>query len=373
MKNQLKPGNPQMVILGRESRGLSQKKLAQVLGITQGTISKIESGLIPVSDEMIEMLSQTLDYPTHFFRQEGSITSIGIAEVFHRKRQSVSQSVLNRIYAQIEIRIKHISLLLLAVDIPADIPKMDVEEYGGRVEEIARAVRAHWQIPRGPIKDLTEVVEDAGGIIIEIDFETPLVDAISRWIPGLPPLFFVNESIPKDRYRLSLAHELGHMVMHTYPTPDIEEQAFRFAAEFLMPERDIIMDLQDLNLPKLTNLKRYWRVSMNALIKRAEELKAIKENQARYLWSQMSKAGYKTREPIELDVPDEKPRLMREVIEAYQKELGYTIDDLRELLPLNDDELWNFYLEDKSRSRPRLRLVSSDNPSDDLKRKFADN
>jgi Zn-dependent peptidase ImmA (M78 family)/DNA-binding XRE family transcriptional regulator len=360
MNNQLKPANPKMVILGRESRGLSQKKLAQALDVTQGTISKIETGLIPVSNEMIEMLSQVLNYPPHFFRQEGDITSIGIAEIFHRKRQSVPQHVLNRIYAQIEIRIKHVYSLLLSVEIPSNIPKMDVDEYSGQVEEIARAVRTRWQIPRGPIQDVTEVIEDAGGIIIALDFETLFVDAISRWIPGLPPLFFVNEHIPKDRYRLSLVHELGHIVMHTYPTPDIEEQAFRFAAEFLLPERDVIMDLRNLNLPKLVNLKRYWRVSMSALLKRSEELQAIKPNQARYLWSQMAKAGYKTREPIELDISGEQPHLLRELIEAHQKELGYSLDDLRILLPLNEDELWAYYLEDPSHPRPRLRLVKAD-------------
>jgi len=351
-------GNPQLVILARESRGLGQKALAETLKVSQGTISKIETGLIPLSDEMIEMLSEVLDYPEHFFRQEGKSAGIGIAEIFHRKRQSVPQRVLNKIYAQIEIRIKHISTLLVSTEVSSNIPKMDVDEYGGRVEEIARAVRSQWNIPRGPIRDMTEAIEDAGGIIIPFDFETSLVDAISRWVPGLPPLFFMNERIPKDRYRLSLGHELGHMVMHTYPTPDIEEQAFRFAAEFLMPERDILMDLDNLNLPKLANLKRYWRISMAALLKRADELETIKPNQVRYLWAQMSKAGYKTNEPIELDVSGERPHLLYELIEAHQNDLGYTIEDLRMLIPLNDDELWKFYLQDPTNPRPHLKMMN---------------
>jgi Zn-dependent peptidase ImmA (M78 family) len=169
-------------------------------------------------------------------------------------------------------------------------------------------------------------------------------------------LFFVNESVPKDRYRLSLAHELGHMVMHTYPTPDIEAQAFQFAAEFLLPEREVKMDLHQVDLPKLVNLKRYWRVSMAALLKRAEELGMVTPNRARYLWTQMGKAGYTKREPIELDITGEQPRLLREIVEAHQKELGYSIEDLRVLLPLNDDEL-SEYLEDRTRQRQKLRLI----------------
>lgn len=357
MDKQSKPGNPHMVVLAREARGLGQKSLAEALNMSQGTISKIETGLIPVSDEIIEKLVEILDYPAHFFRQEGTITGIGVAEVFHRKRQSVPQRVLNKIYAQIEIRIKHISSLLLSTEVVSNMLKMDVDEYSQQVEEIARAMRAHWQLPRGPIQNISEVIENAGGIIFLFDFDTPLVDAISRWIPGLPPLFFLNERIPQDRYRLSLAHELGHMVMHTYPSPEIEEQAFRFAAEFLMPERDIIVDLQNLNLPKLANLKRYWKVSMAALLKRAEELGTIQPNQARYLWAQMAKAGYKTREPAELDIMGEQPRLLHELVEAHQKELGYSEEDLRVLLPLNDDELEKFYLHDPAQPRPRLKIV----------------
>jgi len=369
MYNQLNQGNPRMIILARESRGLGQKALAEALDVSQGTISKIETGLIPLSDEMIELLSEVLNYPPHFFRQEGDITGIGIAEVFHRKRQNVPQRVLNKIYAQNEIRIKHIAALLVSTEVPSNVPKMDVDEYSDRVEDIARAVRALWQLPRGPVRDVTKIIEDAGGIIIAFDFETPLVDAISRWIPGLPPLFFVNERIPKDRYRLSLAHELGHIVMHSYPTPDIEEQAFRFAAEFLLPEREVMMDLRDLSLPKLANLKRYWKVSMAALLKRAEELNTITSNQARYLWSQMSKAGYKTREPIELDVSGEQPYLLHELIETHRTELGYSIEDIRKLVPLSDDELWEFYLQDPL--HPRLTLKVMDFPLQ--KRKKADN
>lgn len=168
----------------------------------------------------------------------------------------------------------------------------------------------------------------------------------------------MNANVPKDRYRLSLAHELGHMVMHTYPNPDIEEQAFQFAAEFLLPERDVKMDFYQVDLQRLANLKRYWKVSMASLLTRAKELEMITPNRARYLWTQMSKAGYRKREPVELDVTGEVPRLFYEVIEAHQTELGYSVEDLRTLLPLNDDELGDC-LQDPLRPRPKLRLISS--------------
>lgn len=355
MGNQRKDINPNMVILGREARGLSQKELADMLSVTQGRISKIEMGLLPVPDDLLEMLSQVLDYPTHFFFQEGSLSGIGVTEIFHRKRQDVPKKILSKAYAQMDIRHRHMAALLRAVDIPHNVPRLDIDEYNGRTEEIARLLREQWHIPRGPIQNLTQTVEDAGVVVIPVDFGTPRIDAISRWIPDLPPLFFVNKDIPKDRYRWSLTHELGHVIMHTLPNTDMEKQANQFTAEFLLPEREIRADLKNLDLAKLTILKRYWKVSMAALLHRAEDLEAITPNQARNLWMQMAKAGYKTREPIELEAGGEQPSLLEELIETYRKDLNYSIADLQRVIPLNEEELWEQYL--KGHDQPPLRMV----------------
>jgi Zn-dependent peptidase ImmA (M78 family) len=355
MSNQYKAANPNMVILAREARGLSQKELADSLSVTQGRISKIEMGLLPVPADLLEALSRVLDYPKHFFLQEGSLVGVGMTEIFHRKRQDVPKKILDKAYAQMDIRHRHMAALLRAVEIPCDVPRLDIDEYGGRADEIARILRERWHLPRGPILDLTKTVEDAGIVVIPVDFETPRIDAISRWIPGLPPLFFVNKDIPKDRYRFSLTHELGHIVMHALPNADIEKQANQFTAEFLLPERDIRADLIKLDLPKLTILKRYWKVSMAAILYRAEDLGIITTNQARYLWAQMARAGYKTREPIELEAGGEQPSLLEELIETYRKDLGYSIADLQEIIPLNEEELWQQYLQ--GHDQPPLRMI----------------
>jgi len=351
--NDLSQVNPNMVILARESRGLSQKILAEQLGTTQERISKIEAGLRPVSDELLTGFVRILDYPAHFFFQEGSRIGIGITDVFHRKLQRVPAKTLNRIYAQIEVRIRHIAALLRAIDVPCKVPRFDIDDYEGRVDEIAQLVRANWHLPRGPIQNLTKVMEDAGILIIPMDFgvETREVDAISRWVPALPPLVFMNERSPKDRCRYSLAHELGHLVMHEKPTANIEDQADRFAGEFLLPQREIHADLVDASLPKLALLKRYWKVSMAALLHRAKDLDAITPSRARYLWAQMSKAGYNVREPVELDVHGEKPTLLREMIEAHLDELGYTGDELKEVLALSKREVRALYLGDEPNGR----------------------
>lgn len=349
--------NPAMVILGRESRGLSQEGLAERLGVTQGRVSKIEAGLLPVPPLLIGDLARVLDYPEGFFFRDGAVPGVGIAELFHRKRQDVPKRALTKLHARIALRLREASDLLRAADITCDVPRMDIDGYDGRADDIASLVRAGWRLPRGPIHDLVASVEDAGIVVMSMDFETPKVDAISRWLPGLPPFVFLNQSVPKDRGRFSLAHELGHLVMHDLASPNMEDQANRFAAEFLLPERDIRADLDDLSLAKLAVLKRYWKASMSAILKRAQDLGAIRPSRARSLWAEMARAGYNRREPVELDPGGEHPSLLHELVETHVSELGYAEAEMAALLVLNPSELWTLYLQGHDVSRPPLRIV----------------
>jgi Zn-dependent peptidase ImmA (M78 family) len=342
--------NPAMIILGRESRGISQVNLARALGVTQGYVSKLEMGLLTTSEDMLTIISQLLNYPEPFFYQEDPLMGMSITEILlHRKRRDTPRKVLSRVYAQTEIRYRHIRRLLLATDIECTIPRLPIEDYEENAEKIAQLVRAQWHLPRGPIHELTKTVEDAGLIIVPFNFQTPLVDAMSRWLPACNPVFFVNNDLPKDQYRFILARELGHLVMHEKPHPELEDQAERFAMEFLLPEREVRGQLEDLDIAKLMMLKRYWKVSIALLLQRARELGTVTDRQYYYLWSLMTQARYKKREPAELDVQGEIPTLLDEIIEMHRTQLNYSISDLRTLLMLNEQELRAEYLQGHER------------------------
>ena len=195
--------------------------------------------------------------------------------------------------------------------------------------------------------------------MIICDFGTPHVDAVSRYVPGLPRFFFINENLPGDRQRLTLAHELGHVIMHQVPHKDMEQQAYQFAAEFLMPKDDIKSQFTRVDIPKLAAMKPYWKVSMAALLMRARDLGKVTKTSERKLWAQMSKAGYRTREPADLDIPREHPRLLNEVIELHRKELRYNSQELSKLIVLCEDEAQNRYRIDATipDKKQKLRLV----------------
>jgi Zn-dependent peptidase ImmA (M78 family) len=196
-------------------------------------------------------------------------------------------------------------------------------------------------LPSGPARDLVKVIEDAGGIVIPYDFGTAKIDGASQYIPPLPPLFFINVNIPGDRWRFSLAHELGHMILHDTPRPDMEKEANRFAAEFLMPEVDISPYLGSLTFNKLLDLKIYWKCSMQSIVKRAKDIGAIPERTATYLFKQLSKAGYRTKEPGEFE--REKPTLLSKLLGLHLNTMGYTVSNMCDLLGIYPDDFNALY------------------------------
>jgi len=330
----LEPTNPQMLTLARQSRGLSQKELAELLSVSPGWLSKVEAGLKEIPSGQSLRMAEILDYPISFFQNGQRIYGPGINELFHRRRYKVSTKVADKNQARMEIRRLNLASLLIGVDIgDIEIPTYDLFQFDGNVQDIARTVRGLWKLPKGPIMNVVKVIEEARGIIIPINFESNLIDAVSYWPPKMPPLFFIDLGYPMDRVRFSLSHELGHIVMHQdNPNPYMELQANDFAAEFLMPEGDIRPYLVDLSLEKLATLKTYWKVSMAALLKRARDINAITPRHAKTLWIEMGKAGYRAREPVELDTPIERPKLVEEIIGIYSNEMDYSVSDLAKCL-----------------------------------------
>jgi len=347
--------NPEMVTLARESRGLTQGEAAKRIGISQGRLSKIEAGLAPAPDDVLSRIADVFHYPLGFFSLRDTLLGPGTGEFFHRKRQATPARTLRQLHATLNVRMINIGKLLQAVEIERDdIPRLDPDDLSP--SEIARAVRAQWQLPMGPITDLVRVVENAGVIVVSSDFGTPRVDAVSRYIPGRPHVFFMDSTVPGDRQRLTLAHELGHVVMHQSLHRDMETQAYEFAAELLMPAKEIRSQFDRVDIPKLAAMKPYWKVSMAALLKRASDVGKVSPRMERYLWSQMGKAGYRTREPAEIDVPHEEPRLLQEIIDVHRSELGYGLEDLSELMGLVEDEAQATYAITPTKSERKARL-----------------
>jgi DNA-binding XRE family transcriptional regulator len=54
----------------REIRGLTQKALADAVGVDQSTVARWEHGLLAASDEQIESVALATKFPVAFFRRD---------------------------------------------------------------------------------------------------------------------------------------------------------------------------------------------------------------------------------------------------------------------------------------------------------------
>jgi Zn-dependent peptidase ImmA (M78 family)/transcriptional regulator with XRE-family HTH domain len=316
--------NPEMLTLARESRGMSQAELAQAIGSSQGKISKYESGMLTVTDSDLDTIAGILEYTKEFFYQSDKVYGLGCSFIFNRKRKKVPVSTQKKLQADVNILRMRIDRLLRDFDIEHEntFKPLDVDEYDGRPERVAATVRSQWNVPQGPIGNVTALIESAGGIVVKMPFPTRLIDAVHLWPPGLPPLFFINQNLSGDRLRWTLVHEIGHAIMHDNPTADdVEEQANQFAGEFLMPREEIKGFLHGLTLERAATLKPYWKASMSAIIRRAWNLGCISERKYRSLNAGLSAQGYKTNEPFPVEV--EEPKLLGQIYSAHLTELGY--------------------------------------------------
>jgi Zn-dependent peptidase ImmA (M78 family) len=110
----------------------------------------------------------------------------------------------------------------------------------------------------------------------------------------------------------------------------VEDEASRFAAEFLMPADEIADQLDGLTLQQAAMQKQRWKVSMAAVVRRAYDLGRISEYKYRSLNVSLSSQGYKLVEPFPLD--PEEPQAVRQMVELYCTALGYDNFDLAKLL-----------------------------------------
>jgi Zn-dependent peptidase ImmA (M78 family)/DNA-binding XRE family transcriptional regulator len=357
-------GNANLLRTARQLRGFQQGEAAARLGVSQAMLSRFENQLANLTDDILDRASSAYDLPRSFFTQTDSVLGAPVSvHPMWRRKANVLTREMDQIVAELNLRLMHLRRLLQAVEIEAtqELPKLPIDEFKGDAERIAGLVRAQWQMPAGPVRNLTQTLEAAGGVVVHSTLGGSAVDGVTFRAPGLPPLVVLNVDQPADRMRFTLAHELGHLVMHhSQPTQNMEQEANEFASAFLMPPRDIRPYFtRRIDLRLLAELKPVWRVSMASLLMRARSIGLLAYNQERYLWQQFSMAKIRQSEPPELDFPAEAATVLPDLIEAHIRQLGYSIADLASLLHVQPSELVSLYgltLTQESKA-PHLRLV----------------
>jgi Zn-dependent peptidase ImmA (M78 family) len=321
--------NLDRVVLARESRGKNQTDVAEEIGCVATNYSRIERGENALSAERLGQIANVTNYPYTFFYQAGGAAPI-TASI--RQREKVTQKLLTHVNAQVNILRLMVQDLTVSLELDApELPQMEITE-AFTPAKAAKRLRKLWRIPEAPILNLTNHVEAHGIPVWLAELATERVDSRAILTENKYPLICIHKLHTADRQRFSLAHQLGHLVMHTAgsvdPIRDTGHEANLFAAELLMPEKEMRMAFEKakgVTLAVLMELKRKWKVSMIALLYRADELGYLTENQKRYLVGQFNSMGIRRREPVEVDVEREQPKLIKEWMETLRVKEGLDV------------------------------------------------
>lgn len=321
----------------RQLRGYTQQEAASIIGISQGKLSKAEHQIQTLPDEVFDKVAHAYNLPIAFFLRAGDHSAE--EHFYFRRKITIPVKTIESFKAQIQVLKLTLDDLLAPIELPeCTLPSLSPDEYS--IKDIAATIRQKLGVGHGPFPNLTSTLEKNGILVFKFDFGTNKLDGISSITSSGFKIIFLNNQMPNDRIRFSLAHEIGHIVMHIgqgQPGSEIlEKQADEFASEFLMPEDEISNMLYNLNLSTLAELKRRWKVSMRALIRRAKDLNCISDNTYRSFQILFSKKGYTKEEPI--TIATENPTVIRDTISLYKRELGYSDSDIMRVMRINHDD-----------------------------------
>jgi Zn-dependent peptidase ImmA (M78 family)/transcriptional regulator with XRE-family HTH domain len=327
----------------RRLAGLLKADLAEPAEVTAAAIGQFESGTARPSVATLARLAEALHVPPAFFATSRPRFTVAEADAYFRSLRSTSTRDRARARAQVELLAEVVHALERHLRFPAvDLP---VVEAAASPEVAAGLARAAWELGTGPVANVVALLEGKGVIVSRLPAATDELDAFSCFIEDRPFVVLVANKQAADRARFDAAHELFHLLDTTRPEPgdpQAERLAHRFAAEFLTPAASIGSELPTrLDWRRLAELKLVWGVSMSMLLRRQRDLGSISEPTFRRGMMEMTRRGWRRREPVDLGQP-EKPELLSRALETAAAIRELSLPKLADELALYPDYLATF-------------------------------
>lgn len=327
-------------------RGMTVAELAEKAGCKRQTLSMYEIAKSqPTDEKTIDKISAILNFPKEFFYQSSDSSTNGT--VYFRSLLTTNKKYRNEQIVKIEIIAQVFSLLSDYIEFPEFQPLNLEEDYSP--EEAALELRKTWGLGDAPIDNLVSVVENHGILVTSFQTSTNDVDAFSRFVEVMEstPTYIIaysNNKTSAARIHFDIAHELGHICLHDW-SDDIEElpkeefklrerQANDFAAAFLLPESSFRRDAESgpQTIAFYKQLKKKWKVSIAAMIRRSEKLGIISKEQYQTLIRIMQRRGQRKEEPLDDVLLTSSPSLLKTSIMMLLQEQVFTPKEFMEEL-----------------------------------------
>lgn len=342
-------GSPAQVVLSnfsaakltvaREYRGFTKRELAEKIGKTASAVSQFESSRLKPDIETFARIVLALGLSTDFFAQDKQPPEEIQIECCHfRALRRTSQQQRKQVVRSGEIYLRLVGYL---ESLGIDFPEEKIRDFSTHVstsddiERLAIHVRQSWNLGQGPLPNLVRLLESKGIIVLPIYESCEEVDAFSVWLPKRP-LIFLSLGKTASRARFDAAHELGHLLMHEDAIPGdsvLEHQANRFASAFLLPRETFSKECpKRWSFSAFNQLKPRWKVSVQAMVKRAADLGIFSASTMSRAFAEMGQRGLRMNEGQEWKI--EEPTAINEALQLLRDEISiYSISQELSLPP----------------------------------------
>ena len=269
---------------------MSQEALAQAIGVGKMAISNYESGKRNPDYNTSRKLANALGVTLGMLLAHAD-TGIAIQHGAFRKQSALTKSQQEIILGKAD---RYLERLYEVVSFVGDsaLPEAPVfeREFASDYESAGQYLRRILGLaPSGPVGNITDILENHGFIICPVAFEERGFSGNSGFVNGRPYIA-VNVSMPGERQRFTLIHELAHLVFTFKGEQDEEHMVDGIAGAFLLPQDDILRELgprrSDIR-GDLRYIQREYSISMAAIVMRAHQVgiisKAVHESTMKWM------------------------------------------------------------------------------------------
>jgi Zn-dependent peptidase ImmA (M78 family) len=323
-------------------RGLTKIDLAQRISVTTRTTSKYETEGAPAS--AAPALSAALDFPTGYFARTDPPVFAASQVNFRAARRANARQRDAAIAAGVHgIEIdRWISgrFILPALDMP---PLCATD-----AREAAQLLRNMWGLGTKPLPNLVQLCESRGIRVYSLSPFADAVDAYSIWYDEVPYIFLARRKTP-ERIRFDLAHELGHLVLHSAEPADTaaqEREADAFASEFLIPTGAVAEYLtHNPSVEEILVVRNQFKVSAIALAYAAHKAGRMTDWAYRQTCIELSQRGFRTYEPGGMPGYERSRVFAQVLINARGSKIGARVIAAELDVPLGDVHALTFGIE----------------------------
>lgn len=309
----------------RYYNSLSITQLANKLSISKQMVSKYENGKSNPSTEVMFGMMKELGFPRDFFYSDYK-KSMETTGTFYRSLLTSTQKQK----APSDVMMRAATIYRDFLENYIEFPISEEYELDEQDPEVAANwLREAWNLGNSPINNMINLLEKHSFTIVFLPKRMEKVSAFgsNRIIDSKK---YYSIAVDKQssffKQQFSLAHELGHWLMHaeSWNPEDLENSEYRkmekqandFAAAFLLPRKAFINDMTDVdNLNSIFNKKKTWFVSGAAMIQRMRQLGLIDDGVYLKLQKQISYRNFRKVEPLDEDYMQKSPSLLKRATE----------------------------------------------------------